>query len=88
MEGKNCAPGRNGMGNPGDASGVPGASSRCVSCGKELTFNEIGATRKFVNRAAVSFYCRDCLAERLGVDAALIDRKIQEFKKQGCTLFV
>lgn len=61
---------------------------RCISCGRELTFNEIGAHKKFVNRASTSFLCKTCLAKKLDVSEDLIDRKIEGFKRQGCTLFV
>ena len=62
--------------------------SVCIKCGKALTYNEIGAFRKFVNRGAKESLCRECLAERLGISPERIDRKIEEFKLQGCTLFV
>lgn len=60
----------------------------CMECGKELTFNEIGAYKKFVNRGSKSFLCRACLAVRLGVTEEQIDAKIEQFRAQGCTLFV
>lgn len=60
----------------------------CYRCRKELTFNEIGAYKKFVNRGSTSFLCKHCLAQKLEVPEALIDQKIAYFKKQGCTLFV
>ena len=41
--------------------------ARCMQCGKELTHNEIGAHRKFINRGAEQFFCKQCLAEHLGV---------------------
>lgn len=62
--------------------------SGCVECGKALTFNEIGAYKKFVNRGSTSFLCRTCLAAKLDVSVEEIDRKIEQFKAQGCTLFV
>lgn len=62
--------------------------SVCVKCGKNLTYNEIGAYRKFVNRGAKDFLCKKCLAKRLGISPERIDQKIEEFKLQGCTLFV
>lgn len=62
--------------------------SVCVKCGKALTYNEIGAYRKFVNRGAKDFLCKECLAQRLGISTERIDQKIEEFKLQGCTLFV
>lgn len=60
----------------------------CICCDKELSFNEVGATKKFINRGSTVFYCKECLAEKLGVTVWVIDRKIEEFKQQGCTLFV
>lgn len=60
----------------------------CMQCGKALTYNEIGAHKKFINRGARQFLCRGCLAASLNVDPELIDRKIEQFKLQGCTLFV
>ena len=62
--------------------------AECKKCGKQLSFNDIGAHKNLVNRGSTSFFCRECLAEEFKVDPALIDRKIEEFKKQGCTLFV
>jgi len=54
--------------------------ARCMQCGKELTHNEIGAHRKFINRGAEQFFCKQCLAEHLGVTPELIDEKIEQFK--------
>ena len=62
--------------------------SVCMNCGKELSFNEIGAHKKFINRGSNEFLCKQCLADRLGVTAAQIDEKIEQFRQQGCTLFV
>lgn len=50
--------------------------ARCMQCGKELTHNEIGAHRKFINRGAEQFFCKQCLAKHLGVTPELIDEKI------------
>ena len=60
----------------------------CVKCGKPLEFNDIGATKKFINRGATEFMCRACLAKELGVSEELIEKKIEQFKRQGCMLFV
>ena len=59
--------------------------ARCMQCGKELTHNEIGAHRKFINRGAEQFFCKQCLSKHLGVTPELIDEKIEQFKRQGCT---
>lgn len=59
-----------------------------MECGKSLSYNEIGAYKKFVNRGSTRFLCKECLAGKLGVTAEDIDRKIEQFRAQGCTLFV
>ena len=63
-------------------------SQKCMQCERELTFNEIGAHKKFINRGSRSFLCRICLAKKLDVPPELIDEKIEYFKLQGCTLVV
>lgn len=62
--------------------------SGCMRCGRPLSQNEIGAHRKFINRGSREFLCKKCLAAKLDVTEEDIDRKIEEFKLQGCTLFV
>lgn len=60
----------------------------CIHCGKELGSIDIGATKKFINRGSTEFMCKSCLAKDLKVPEELIDKKIEHFKKQGCTLFL
>lgn len=60
----------------------------CMQCGKSLTYNEVGAYKKFVNRGSRQFLCKACLAGKLDVTVEDIERKIEQFKAQGCTLFV
>lgn len=60
----------------------------CMKCGKPLTRIDIGAYKKFINRGSTRFLCKQCLADHLGVSVELIDRKIEEFRQQGCTLFL
>ncbi len=60
----------------------------CITCGKELAQNDIGAYKKFVNRGAKdSFLCRGCLAKKLDIPLSQLEEKIEYFKSQGCTLF-
>jgi uncharacterized protein YlaI len=60
----------------------------CYVCGKEtLDKNEIGLTKKLLNKETKCFYCLDCLAEYLEVDSEFLLAKVEEFKEQGCTLF-
>lgn len=60
----------------------------CVICKKALTQNEIGATKKLINRNASEFLCVHCLAEKFCVTDEKILEMIEKYKKSGCTLFV
>lgn len=60
----------------------------CRKCKKDLTLDEIAATKKLINRGTTVFYCTDCLAEAFGVKREDIEKKIQYFKEIGCTLFI
>lgn len=60
----------------------------CCICGKTpLNREEIGLTKKLLNKEAKQFYCLDCLAEYLEVEPEFLLAKVEEFKEQGCTLF-
>ena len=56
----------------------------CIHCGKELSFNDIGAHKKFINRGSREFMCISCLSAELNVPEKRIYEKIEYFKKQGC----
>ena len=61
---------------------------KCYVCGKTpLTKNEVGLTKKLIDKKATSFYCIDCLAENLEGNTGGLEAKIEEFKEEGCTLF-
>lgn len=63
-------------------------SKKCYECGKEpLTKDEIGLTKKIIDKKAKSFYCLNCLADYLEVTVEELQAKIEEFKEEGCTLF-
>lgn len=59
----------------------------CLSCGKPLTRNEIGLTRKLIDDKAAEFWCLSCLAEYLEVPEDALIAKIEDFKQEGCRLF-
>ena len=59
----------------------------CYVCRKELSKNEIGLTKKLIDKKANKFYCLTCLAEYLEVTEEELLAKIEEFKEAGCTLF-
>lgn len=60
----------------------------CYICGKEdLSKNEIGLTKKLLDKDSKRFYCLDCLSEYLEVDTEFLLAKVEELKEQGCILF-
>lgn len=60
----------------------------CYICGKEaLSKNEIGLTKKLLDKDSKWFYCIDCLAEYLEVDTEFLLARLEEYKEQGCKLF-
>lgn len=63
-------------------------SKTCYVCGKDnLSKDEIGLTKKLIDKKTMNFYCIDCLAEYLEVTTEELLDKIEEFKEEGCTLF-
>lgn len=61
---------------------------KCYVCGKApLSKDEIGLTKKLINKSASNFYCIDCLADYLEVTVNELSAKLEEFKEEGCTLF-
>ncbi len=61
--------------------------ANCRTCGKPLHPDEIGLTKKLINRGATTFYCVDCLAKQFQVEPDDLRRKIEEFRAMGCVLF-
>lgn len=59
----------------------------CQRCGALLGKDEIGATKKLVNRGAKTFFCLNCLGEAFEVSREELERKIRYFKEMGCTVF-
>ena len=60
----------------------------CYICGKEsLSKNEIGLTKKLLDKNSNRNYCLECLADYLEVDTEFLLAKVEELKEQGCKLF-
>lgn len=59
----------------------------CQKCGAEVSGDEVGLYKKLVNRGATQYLCKLCLAHRFSCDPALLDEKIRQFKRMGCSLF-
>ena len=60
----------------------------CCDCGRTLKKDEIALTRKLIDVDTEDFYCLDCMSDFLGCTVQDLKEKIQEFKEQGCTLFL
>ncbi|HJI46104.1 MAG TPA: hypothetical protein OIM00_01480 [Oscillospiraceae bacterium] len=61
--------------------------STCKKCGRELNGNDIGLTKKLINRGSTEFLCINCIAEKFDCSKELLEEKIKQFKVAGCTLF-
>lgn len=60
----------------------------CCECGRALVKDEIALCKKLLGIDTEDFYCIDCLSEYLECTRVDLKIKIQEFKEQGCTLFL
>lgn len=63
--------------------------NECVICSKEkLDKDTIGINKKLLGTEITNFYCMACLAEYLECTVDELLDKIEEFKAEGCKLFV
>ncbi len=60
----------------------------CCECGKTVVKDEIALCKKLLGTDIEDYYCIDCLAKYLECTKDDLVIKIQEFKEQGCTLFL
>ncbi len=61
----------------------------CIMCGKKkLDKDTIGINKKILGMDIINFYCMDCLADYLECTVEELLEKIEEFKEEGCTLFM
>lgn len=59
----------------------------CADCGRELTCDETGLSRKLINRGTTVFFCLDCLSRKFLLPREQLTELIDHFRKSGCTLF-
>lgn len=59
----------------------------CRQCGAPLTQDEVGLTKKLINRGCKEFLCFRCMAQRFDASVDELRRKVEEFREMGCTLF-
>ena len=61
--------------------------ANCKQCNQYLKSDEIAIYRRLIHREAEEYLCKECLSKYLGVPTEVIDKRIEYFKKIGCTLF-
>jgi len=59
----------------------------CVTCGGELTRDEIGLSKKLINRGTTEYKCIACLSAYYQVSEERLHELIAQYRAQGCTLF-
>ena len=60
----------------------------CIACGRPLEKDEVALTKKLINRGATQDLCIDCLAKKFEVTREDLEKKIEELRQMGCTLFL
>ena len=60
----------------------------CINCDKTLTKDEVALNKKLISTDIVEYQCLDCLSIDFGCTVEDLVIKIEEFKEQGCTLFI
>ncbi len=61
----------------------------CAICGKkDLGKDTVGINKKLLGTEIKNFYCMECLADYLECTVDELLDKIEEFKAEGCKLFL
>jgi hypothetical protein len=60
----------------------------CINCSKDLDKDEIALCKKMLGKNTKQFLCLNCLSEYLNTDHSILLDKIEQFKEEGCTLFL
>ena len=63
------------------------ASWKCLKCGCELSFDDVGIYRKLINRGVDRCMCMKCLSREINVTVEELRERAEYFKSIGCTLF-
>lgn len=60
----------------------------CCECDNILSKDEIALNKKLIDKNVKEFMCLECMSEHFGCEVEDLQVKIDEFKEQGCTLFI
>ncbi|MBR4981306.1 MAG: hypothetical protein IKY94_01950 [Lachnospiraceae bacterium] len=61
---------------------------KCTNCNKNLVKDEIALSKKMLGKNTKQYLCLECLSAYLNTDKEILLEKIEQFKEEGCTLFV
>lgn len=61
---------------------------KCYVCKCSLIKDDVALCKKLMGKKTRQFFCREHLAEYLDTDVASLTEKVEQFKEEGCTLFV
>ena len=61
---------------------------KCMNCNIELSKDDIALCKKMLGKNIKQFFCREHLADLLDTDVENLNEKIEQFKDEGCTLFL
>ena len=61
---------------------------KCCICEAEVDKDAVGLNKKFLGREHKKFFCMNCLAGHIDVSVDDLYVKIEEFRDQGCELFM
>lgn len=61
---------------------------KCMNCNVELSKDDIALCKKMLGKNIKQFFCREHLADLLDTDVEILNEKIEQFKDEGCTLFL
>ena len=60
----------------------------CYVCKSKLIKEDVALCKKLMGKKLRQFFCREHLAEFIGSDVESLTLKVEQFKEEGCTLFV
>ena len=61
---------------------------KCFNCNTELSKDDVALCKKMLGKKIKQLFCREHLAEVLDTDVETLTDKVEQFKEEGCTLFL
>ncbi len=61
---------------------------KCYYCDTELKKDDVALCKKLLGKKIKQYFCQEHLAEVLDTDVDILTEKIEQFKEEGCTLFI